>query len=73
MSFSIIKYIVLIIFLTMTTHAESNKTDAQINIEIFDGLCAQNFNDFSNIKYMVKAAGGKEAPNDIINADPVLR
>jgi len=73
MIFSPIKYIALAVLLSLNIYANSMKTDAQVNIEIFDGLCAQNSDDFANIKHMIKAFGGKELNATLKNSDPVLR
>ena len=48
-----------------------NKLDAQYNIEVLDGFCLQNQNDFENIVYMAESMGGKVLKNNV--GDPVMR
>jgi len=46
------------------------KSNAQKTLEILDGLCLQNTDDFSNIDRISKAVGYKRVPNSIQDADP---
>jgi len=45
------------------------KSNAQKTLEILDGLCLQNTDDFSNIDRISKALGYKKVPNSIQDAD----
>lgn len=51
--------------------ASDGKSEAQFTIEIFDGFCIQNQDDFSNIVPMAQSVGGKVLPNE--QADPAMR
>lgn len=57
----------------VSVSASSNQSVAQVNVEVFDGYCFQNYDNYSNIKYMVEAYGGKKIPEKLLKADPTLR
>lgn len=64
----------LVLMLTLfSVSAESKLSAAQAHITVFDGYCFQNYNNYSNIKHMVKAVGGKTIPQSLVNGDPTLR
>jgi len=63
----------LLILASPFLYAETNNITAQLNIEVFDGLCVQNFDNYSTIDQMSNAFGGKEIPKDMQNADPAMR
>jgi hypothetical protein len=65
-------YLILSLSL-FSVEASSNHSSAKENVITFDGYCFQNYDNYTNIKHMVKAAGGKEIPKKFINADPVMR
>lgn len=51
----------------------NEKTPEQTIIEILDGLCVQNGDDFTNIGPMVEALGGNKLPEKFQKGDPALR
>jgi len=61
----------LFLVIPFAVFANEVKSAAQYNIEVLDSYCIQNQDDFSNIVFMAKSAGGKELPNQ--QADPALR
>ncbi|PCJ30465.1 MAG: hypothetical protein COA90_09170 [Gammaproteobacteria bacterium] len=69
----IMRKILAIIFLiaSFSVLASDDKLEAQYTIEILDGFCIQNQDDFNNIVPMAESAGGKALPNE--QADPVMR
>lgn len=69
----ILPYAVLLSVMSASAFGGDSKSAAQINLEVLDGLCVQNYEGFSNIEHMAKAFGGKPLPESIANADPVLR
>jgi hypothetical protein len=65
-------YLFLFLSFSVTTAlAKEPKTQAQYTLELLDGYCIQNQNDFNNITLMISAAGGKLLPDEM--ADPVIR
>lgn len=70
---NILPYIILLSSFSTSSYGEDVKPAAQLNLEVLDGLCVQNFEDFSNIEHMAKAFGGKPVLPSITNADPVMR
>jgi len=60
------------IFMPAISQAESNKTPAQKNIEVFHGWCVQNLSDYSSIDRMAELEKAKKMPKKFIEADPVL-
>ncbi|UYM16292.1 hypothetical protein [Endozoicomonas euniceicola] len=51
----------------------SDKSAAQKTIEVFDGTCIRNYNDFEGIKYLLEATGAKKIPDEVLKFDPAMR
>ena len=65
--------ILFIIFLigSFSVMASDSKSESQYTIEVLDGFCIQNQDDFNNIVAMAQSAGGKALPNE--QADPAIK
>jgi len=49
---------------SLSVLASDKKSEAQFTVDIFDGFCIQNQDDFNNIVPMAQSAGGKVLPNE---------
>jgi hypothetical protein len=61
----------LFLAISFSAFADSGKSSAQYNAEILDSFCIQNQDNFGNIVFMAKSAGGKVLPDQ--QADPAMR